>query len=62
MRTRLVHIDQGHVEQLFSEIDCYLAAVDVFRSEGFEPRYEDDEWLWRLYGDVLTACDARNEL
>lgn len=55
MRTKLTHVDRHDIEQLFGEIERYLAAVDTFRREGFEPSYSDDEWLWRLYGNALTA-------
>jgi hypothetical protein len=34
-----------HVNGLTSEIERYLAAVDVFRSEGCEPRWSSDEGL-----------------
>ena len=55
MRTKLTHVDRNDIEQLLGEIDRYLAVVDVFRLEGLEPAYADDEWMWRLYGNVLTA-------
>jgi hypothetical protein len=31
--------------QLISEIERYLAAVDVFRSEGCEPQWRSEEGL-----------------
>jgi hypothetical protein len=34
-----------HLDELISEIERYLAAVAVFRSEGCEPRWSAEEGL-----------------
>lgn len=36
---------QGHVDGLMAEVERYLAAVEVFRVEGCEPVWADDEAL-----------------
>ena len=42
---------QVDADELYAEIERYLAAVETFRSEGCEPAWADDEALaasWRL--------------
>jgi hypothetical protein len=45
MTAQETHAISVHLEGLASEIEHYLAAVDVFRSEGCEPRWSSDEGL-----------------
>jgi hypothetical protein len=54
------------LEELFAEIDRYLDTVSLFRAEGLEPRFANDEALpdgWALeWGtDALTTCAAATE-
>ena len=45
------------MNELISEIERYLAAVDVFRAEGCEPRWspEDEEDLCRFVNKRTIA-------
>jgi hypothetical protein len=47
---------------LTSEIERYLAAVDVFRSEGCEPRWSSDEGLGAVPAEaLLDSVNASTE-
>jgi len=51
-----------HVNGLTSEIERYLAAVDVFRSEGCEPRWSSDEGLGPVpAAALLDSVNASTE-
>ena len=45
MTAQEAHAISLHLNGLASEIERYLAAVDVFRSEGCEPRWSSEEGL-----------------
>ena len=42
-----IHIDVEALDALFDEIHAYLAAVDAFRREGHEPRWQAEPEVLR---------------
>jgi hypothetical protein len=54
MRTALPDISASSTEPLLEEIERYLAAVELFRAEGCEPRWTD-VWSARQLADGSEA-------
>lgn len=52
---------QVDADELYAEIERYLAAVETFRAEGCQPAWADDEALagsWRLEWPAAGRSDS----